>query len=68
LREAQGLRSSDVRHENLDRGIWGQRYLAKTVVDVSIPETLGFFSFIGGFLAKSILDLVKGLFKRVFAA
>jgi hypothetical protein len=29
-------------------------------------ETLGFTSFMGGLLAKSVLDLIKNLFKNVF--
>ena len=31
-----------------------------------IGEKLGFTAFMGGLLAKSVLDLIKGLFKNVF--
>lgn len=29
-------------------------------------EAMGFSSFMGGLLAKSVLDLIKNLFKKVF--
>jgi hypothetical protein len=47
--------------------VWGLSHFTKVYFDLSDPKTLGFIAFIGGFLAKSILDLVKNLFKRIFA-
>jgi len=47
--------------------IWGLSHFTKNPQDfLSSAETLGFTAFMGGLLAKSVLDLVKNLFKNVF--
>jgi hypothetical protein len=47
--------------------IWGIEFLVKdaSVFRDTTPH-LAFSAFLGGLLAKSILDLIKGLFKNVF--
>jgi hypothetical protein len=47
--------------------IWGLSHFTKSPQEFLSPgETLGFTAFIAGLLAKSVLDLVKNLFKNVF--
>ena len=47
--------------------IWGlSRFTKSSSEFLSSPETLGFTAFMAGLLAKSILDLIKNLFKNVF--
>jgi hypothetical protein len=47
--------------------VWGLSHFTKSPQEFqSSPETLGFTAFMGGLLAKSVLDLVKNLFKNVF--
>jgi hypothetical protein len=47
--------------------VWGLSHFTKAPQEFqSSAETLGFTAFMGGLLAKSVLDLVKNLFKNVF--
>jgi len=47
--------------------IWGLSHFTKNPqAFLSAGETLGFTAFMAGLLAKSVLDLVKNLFKNVF--
>ena len=47
--------------------IWGIELFVKDFAAyTSSAERLGFTSFLGGLLAKSVLELVKNLFKNVF--
>ena len=47
--------------------IWGLSHFAKSPQEfISSAETRGFTAFMAGLLAKSVLDLVKNLFKNVF--
>ncbi len=47
--------------------IWGiQLFIDKP--EQYLGNKLGFTAFMGGLLAKSVLDLIKGLFKNVFKA
>lgn len=47
--------------------IWGLSHFTKAPQDfLSSRETLGFTAFMAGLLAKSVLELVKNLFKNVF--
>lgn len=47
--------------------IWGLSLLTNNPREFqSSVETLGFTAFMGGLLAKSVLDLIKNLFKNVF--
>jgi hypothetical protein len=49
--------------------IWGLSHFTNSPAEyLSSTEALGFTAFIGGFLAKSVLDLLKNLFKNVFKA
>ncbi|MFO1113227.1 MAG: hypothetical protein U1E38_05400 [Rhodospirillales bacterium] len=49
--------------------IWGLSHFTKNPLEFQSPsETLGFTAFMGGLLAKSVLELVKNLFKNVFKA
>ncbi|WP_404301134.1 hypothetical protein [Alicycliphilus denitrificans] len=49
--------------------IWGLSHFTQSPQEFqSSPETLGFTAFTAGLLAKSVLDLVKNLFKNVFKA
>ena len=47
--------------------VWGLSHFTKNPeAFVSTGESLGFTAFVAGLLAKSVLDLVKNLFKNVF--
>jgi hypothetical protein len=47
--------------------VWGISHFTKDPQTfLSTSESMGFTCFMGGLLAKSILDLVKNLFKNVF--
>ena len=47
--------------------IWGISHFTKNPQEfLSSVETLGFTAFMAGLLAKSVLDLIKNLFKNVF--
>lgn len=49
--------------------IWGLSHFAKNPEEfLGDGEVIGFTAFLGGLLAKSILDLIKNLFKNVFRA
>jgi len=49
--------------------VWGLSHFAKNPEEfLGSNELLGFTAFIGGLLAKSVIDLIKGLFKNVFKA
>jgi len=49
--------------------VWGINHLTKNPEPfLSTPESIAFTCFIAGLLAKSVLDLVKNLFKNVFKA
>lgn len=49
--------------------IWGLSHFAKKPEEfLGNAEAIGFTAFLGGLLAKSILDLIKNLFKNVFRA
>jgi hypothetical protein len=49
--------------------IWGLSLFTKSPQEfLSSPQTLGFTAFSAGLLAKSVLELVKNLFKNVFKA
>ena len=49
--------------------VWGLSHFAKSPDEfLGTSETLGFTAFMGGLLAKSVVDLIKGLFKNVFRA
>ena len=47
--------------------IWGLAFFTRKVEEsVNSPEHLAFMAFLGGLLAKSVFELVKGLFKNIF--
>jgi hypothetical protein len=47
--------------------IWGLSHFTRNPHEfLSSAETIGFTAFMAGLLAKSVLDLVKNLFKNVF--
>lgn len=47
--------------------IWGLSYFTKDhYAFLSAGEKVGFTAFLSGYLAKSVLDLIKGLFKNIF--
>jgi hypothetical protein len=47
--------------------IWGIEYFASEPAKFTgSPSRLGFSAFMGGLLAKSVIDLIKGLFKNIF--
>jgi len=46
--------------------IWGLAFFTKKLDDMDSPEHLAFMAFLGGLLAKSVFELVKGLFKNIF--
>ena len=47
--------------------LWGIEFLAKTSDTLrDSPEHLAFTAFLSGLLAKSVIDLIKNLFKNVF--
>ena len=47
--------------------VWGLARFVKSAEDAQrLNESLGFTAFMGGLLAKSILDLIKNLFKNIF--
>jgi len=49
--------------------VWGLTHFTKNPeAFMSTAESLGFTAFVAGLLAKSVLDLVKNLFKNVFKA
>lgn len=49
--------------------IWGIELFVKDFAAyTSSAERLGFTSFLGGLLAKSVIELIKNLFKNVFRA
>jgi len=49
--------------------IWGLSHFAKNPEEfLGKKEAVAFTAFLGGLLAKSILDLIKNLFKNVFRA
>ena len=45
--------------------IWGLRIFSDKP-EAFLGKTLGFTAFMAGLLAKSIIDLIKGLFKNIF--
>lgn len=45
--------------------IWGIQFFIENP-EQYLANKLGFTAFMGGLLAKSVLDLIKGLFKNVF--
>lgn len=49
--------------------VWGIDFFAKDPdIFLNSPKHLAFSAFLGGLLAKSVLDLIKNLFKNVFRA
>lgn len=46
--------------------VWGLSHFVRSPEEWS--ETVGFTAFMGGLLAKSVVDLIKSLFKNVFKA
>jgi hypothetical protein len=49
--------------------IWGAEHFVKDPAEFTDSfSAIGFSAFMGGLLAKSVIDLVKGLFKNVFRA
>lgn len=49
--------------------VWGLGHFTKGPEPfLSTPGSLGFTAFVAGLLAKSVLDLIKNLFKNVFKA
>jgi RsiW-degrading membrane proteinase PrsW (M82 family) len=49
--------------------IWGMEYFVSDPAKyTSSINRLGFSAFVGGLLAKSVIDLIKGLFKNIFKA
>ena len=49
--------------------IWGMEYfVSEPAKYTSSINKLGFSAFMGGLLAKSVVELIKGLFKNVFKA
>ena len=49
--------------------VWGLSHFAKAPKEwTQTLETLGFTAFMGGLLAKSVVDLIKRVFKNVFKA
>lgn len=47
--------------------IWGMEYFVSDPAKyTSSINRLGFSAFVGGLLAKSVIDLIKGLFKNIF--
>jgi hypothetical protein len=49
--------------------VWGLSHFAESPdAFQGTTETLGFTAFMGGLLAKSVVDLIKRLFKNVFKA
>ena len=46
---------------------WGTDILVKDASSLTNSAThLGFAAFVGGLLAKSIIDVIKGVFKNIF--
>jgi len=45
--------------------VWGMQFFTENP-EQFLDNKLGFTAFMGGLLAKSVLDLIKGLFKNVF--
>lgn len=49
--------------------IWGLSLMTNQSSEfLMTPQTVGFTAFIGGLLAKSVLELIKGVFKNVFGS
>jgi hypothetical protein len=49
--------------------IWGVGFFSKDYQKFTeSSESLAFTAFLAGLLAKSVLELIKGLFKNVFKA
>jgi hypothetical protein len=49
--------------------LWGIEFFVKEPSPFrDSPQHIAFSAFLGGFLAKSVLDLIKNLFKNVFRA
>jgi len=47
--------------------VWGIELLVKNPAAlVNSPQRLGFTAFMGGLLAKSVIDVVKGVFRGIF--
>lgn len=45
--------------------VWGMGFFGK---EPATPQVTGFYAFMGGLLAKSVIDAIKGLFKSIFKA
>jgi len=49
--------------------VWGMEFFVSDPAKyTSSADKTGFWAFAGGLLAKSVIDLIKGLFKNIFKA
>jgi hypothetical protein len=48
--------------------MWGFELFGRNPKELDSPERLAFMAFLGGLLAKSVFELIKGLFKNIFKA